>query len=319
MKLCRISQAELDPSGDAYDLIICASGYESRSRFVASRIEPQLGESRPAKFVFAFKEHEWDCARPDNDRAFKSWSYTQILCSGRSTIDAGNAFGQALKSLGRVSKAKILIDISCMTRAWYGEIVHSILRNGLLISLEVDFAYVGSEFMEAGGNYPPNRVAGPVPGFFGLTLPDKPTALVIGLGYHVDRALGLKDYLDPQRTILCYADPSFDVRYVPAVLHTNEQLLNEVSEENVFRYSVTDCAATFQMLDSICEGLSRTSRLVLCSLGPKIFGLSCFLVSSVRRDVSIWRVGADDHEVPLDHRAVGEPIILRTSWCSAGD
>src|SRR4029450_13259183 len=88
--------------------------------------------------------------------------------------------------------------------------------------------------------YPANRVVAPVAGFAGNTLPDRPTALILGLGYEKDRAIGLKDHLDPQLTILFYADPANDPRYVPQVLTVNGDLVREVGEDCLFTYPFSD-------------------------------------------------------------------------------
>ena len=201
-----------------------------------------------------------------------------------------------------------------MTRPWYGEIVHTLLTLSQPQELCVDFVYTSSEFVPPLGEYPPNRVAGPVPGFVGMALPDKPTALGIGLGYHRDRAIGLKDYLDPKLTVLFYPNPSLDPRYVEAVGITNQQMLNEVSPNNIIAYPVNDYVATFSILNSLCEGLMKNTRVVLCSFGPKNFGLCCFLVAAIRRDISIWRVSADTHEAPFDHKPSGVRLVLKTVW-----
>ena len=187
----------------------------------------------------------------------------------------------------------------------------SLQRKGNLV---VHFAYTGAEFCPPANEYPPNRVVAPVAGFAGNTLPDKPTALIMGLGYDKDRAIGLKDHLDPQLTVLFYADPASDDRFMPHVLNANKDLINEVGEDCLFTYPFTDGAATFRFLESVCKGLTHEWRVVLCSLGPKNFGLCSFLVASLLRDVSIWRVSADLHEVPFDHKPIGTPTILQTTW-----
>jgi hypothetical protein len=317
MKLCKINQRTFGQLCDHYDVVVCSSGYESRARYVAT----QLAEKRVVsanRYVLAFKEHTQECARPDNDRGFEKLGFIPFACSGHSTAEVRACFESALIPVNGLKSARLLVDISCMTRAWYGEIVHALLSRTVSQELIVDFTYTLAEFVPPLGEYPPNRVAGPVPGFVGMALPDKPTTLGIGLGYHRDRAIGLKDYLDPKLTVLFYSDPALEPKYVESVRITNEQILNEVSENNVIAYPVSDCVMTFSILNSFCEGMMKTSRVVLCSLGPKIFGLCCFLVAAVHRDISIWRVGAGDHETPFDHKPTGTPLLLETLW-SPGD
>lgn len=313
MKLRTVGQPERADLCGPYDAVICSSGYESRARFVASQLakgEVAIG----SRYVLAFKEHDQALARPENDKRFRELGYKSLPCSGRSAPEVREYFESALLPLKDLKTARLLVDISSMTRAWYGEIIHTLLALSQPQELRVDFAYAVAEFVPPLGEYPPNRVAGPVPGFFGLALPDKPTALGIGLGYHLDRAIGLKDYLDPKLTVLFYPNPSMEPSYVKTIQDTNREILGEVSENNIIAYPVKDCVATFGMVNSLCEGLMRSSRVVLCSLGPKIFSLCCFLVAAIHRDISIWRVGADDFEAPFDHKPSGALLVLETIW-----
>jgi hypothetical protein len=115
-------------------------------------------------------------------------------------------------------------------------------------------------------------------------------------------------------TVLFRSDGAADSRYVDEVCKTNQEILREVSSNNVVTYPAKDCVMMFNMLNSFSKGITRSSRLVLCSLGPKTFGLCCFLVAAIHRDVSIWRVSAAEHEVPTDKKPEGVPLVLQTTW-----
>jgi hypothetical protein len=313
MKLSLFEQLDFAESSKSYDLIVTASGYESRARFVAETIGAQ-GSSGCARLVLSFAEHLKECARPENDAAFERLGYKPFLCHGRSDEEVSQVIAGALEALPKIPEPRILVDISSMTRAWYGAIVRSVMALHLEGSMVVHFAYTPAEFVAPPNDYPPNRIVGPVAGFTGNTLPTKPTALILGLGYDKDRAIGLKDHLDPQLTILFYADPASDDRYVPHVLSVNSGLFHEVRDECIFPYPFMDASGAFRLLESVSKGMTRDWRVVLCSLGPKVFGLYCFLVASLNRDISIWRVTADLHEEPFDHKASGVPILLQTKW-----
>ena len=313
MNIISVEQLPIEAVSDGYDLVIMASGYESRGRFLAETLRDR-GSPLANRLVFAFAEHPQACARPANDAIFKELGYESVLCRGGADEEVTQSLISAFERLKNVGKARVLVDISSMTRVWYGALVRALMSFRPRGSLVVHFAYTAAEFVEPPSEYPPNRVVAPVAGFTGNTLPDKPTALVLGLGYDKDRAIGLKDHLDPQLTVLFYASPAIDSRYVPQVLAVNEELIHEVGEEKVFTYPISDCVATFRHLESFCKGLTNDWRVVLCSLGPKVFGLICFLVASLLRDISIWRVSADSHESPFDHKAFGIPTLIETRW-----
>lgn len=313
MRLSEFEQVDFPSALKEYDLIVTASGYESRARFVAEWIGSQV-DSSCSCIVLSFEEHLNESARPQNDAVFKRLGYKSFLCRGRSDEEVYRVVASAFENLRGIREPRVLVDISSMTRAWYGAIVRSLLALHLGCSANVYFTYTSAEFVAPPDDYPPNRIVGPVAGFTGNTLPTKPTALVLGLGYDKDRAIGLKDQLDPQLTILFYADPAGDSRYVPHVREVNSALFNEVNDECIFAYPFVDASASFRLLESLCNGMTHDWRVVLCSLGPKVFGLYCFLVAALNRDISIWRVTADLHEVPFDHKACGIPMLLRTRW-----
>jgi hypothetical protein len=313
MKLSAFEQLPFTEAMNGYDLIVAASGYETRARFVAENIGAQ-GTNVCTCLALAFAEHRSEGVRPENDAVFQSLGYKLVLCRGRSDEDVALVVADALEKLNGVPEPKILVDISSMTRAWYGAIVRCLISLRLSSKVIVHFAYTSAEYVAPPNEYPPNRIVGPVAGFTGNTLPTRPTALILGLGYDKDRAIGLKDHLDPQLTILFYADPAGDSRYVPEVLSVNSSLLCEVGDECVFSYSFFEGTGAFRLLESVTNGLTHDWRVVLCSLGPKIFGLYCFLVASLSKDISIWRVTADFHEVPFDHKPTGTPILLQTRW-----
>lgn len=313
MKLCAFEQLAFTESSKVYNLIVTASGYESRARFVAEAIGAQ-DTSTCTCLVLSFAEHKSECARPENDAAFERLGYIPFLCRGRSDTEVSQVVAGAFEKLRDMPEPRVLVDISSMTRAWYGAIVRNLMALRFDGNMVVHFTYTSAEFVPPPNEYPPNRIVGPVAGFTGNTLPTKPTALILGLGYDKDRAIGLKDHLDPQLTILFYADPASDVRYVPHVLSVNSGLVHEVGDECIFSYPFTDGAAAFRLLESVSNGLTYDWRVVLCSFGPKVFGLYCFLVASLTRDISIWRVTADLHEVPFDHKASGTPMLLQTRW-----
>lgn len=313
MKLSAINRLEPPVLRGGYDLVVAASGYETRARYVAEVLESnkcQLGH----RIVLTFYEHDKDCARPENDRTFARLHYRPVICRGASAEEAEQAFLEGLGHVKRDGPIAVLVDVSSMTRAWYGGIVRTLLQKVGLPELTVHFAYTPALFVPPSESYPPNRVVAPVSGFVGNTLPDKPTALIIGLGYDRDRALGLRDYLDPQHTILFSANPATDPRFIQCVKDVNAELIDELSDIQHLTYPVGDPVSIFKMIESVSNGLRHDWRVVLCSLGPKTFGLCCFLVASLNRDLSIWRVGADQHEKPTDHLPGGGPIVFATTW-----
>ena len=311
MKIERIAQVPADSlSAIHYDVALVASGYESRARTVAESLGPGVADR---KIAWAFVEQASSEVRVQNDDVLTRLGYDLVLLSEGSSEDAARFFCQALTNGG--SRRRVLIDISSMTRAWYGGMVKALSQLQYPEPITTRFAYTPAEYMPPPPQYPPNEVLRPIPGFSSLSLPDKPTALILGLGHDPERALGLKDHLDPQMTLLFRADPGIDPRYGESVLTANRDLIDMVGRDHLFSYPLGDCVTTYKIVESACRGLLRDWRLVICSLGPKLFGLVSFLLATYYEEISIWRVSACAKHQPFDHKPGGAPIVFEIGWC----
>ena len=167
-------------------------------------------------------------------------------------------------------------DISVMTRAWHGAIVRQLWTMEAERELETFFTYVPARFTRPPVRLFPNEYVAPLDGFASLTTPNLPVAAVIGLGYERERALGLQQLLDPERTMLMVAKGEDKDSYYPEVLRSNRDILRRTPPEWVFEYSLNEPAATFAILASVVAGLRESYRVVLASLGPKLYGLCVF-------------------------------------------
>jgi hypothetical protein len=129
-----------------------------------------------------------------------------------------------------------------------------------------------------------------------------------------ERTLGLIDKLDPGLAVLFRTRPAATPEYEKPIQTANEYLLASVPSENIVDYSVYETAATFGLLESLCSGLCREWRVVLSSTGPKMFAVCCFLVATVRKELSVWRVTPADRIDPIDDVPCGEVVFLETQW-----
>jgi hypothetical protein len=86
------------------------------------------------------------------------------------------------------------------------------------------------------------------------------------------------------------------------------------NQEQIYAYDLFDTFATYKILESVCQGLLRNYRVVLASLGPKLFGLYCFLLHTNLREVSVWRVSPGTRERPVDKKPKRQQIILEVDW-----
>ncbi|MBK8961307.1 MAG: hypothetical protein IPM80_23475 [Proteobacteria bacterium] len=198
----------------SYDLLIVACGYETRARHIA---EWAVG-SGGRRIAFAFQEKLEDMSRQENERFFKDLGFDlrPVEQSDGPAIYEEVAAALNVLSENR-SSLKVGIDIS-MSRAWIAGIVRAIRDSEVEAVVTSDFYYVPGSYSEVMEPYPPNRFVGPLAGFRGLALPDRPTVLVLGMGQDPGRAVGLIGYLEPQKLLLMLPVPRAEAQGMTRML-----------------------------------------------------------------------------------------------------
>lgn len=316
MILDSVDGVSLGISARQYDLVLAASGFESRSRSILEAL-PSPGGRR---VVVGFSEFRNDMARPANDRAFATAGYETICESGNSSAAIRSIMCGLLENAG-FSSIRLLIDISSMTRVWYSAVVQCLRDAESSTPVVVDFVYFRGQYPDDYVQAAPNEVVSPLVGFASFLPPALPTALVLGLGFDIERAVGLMEYLEPRRTIGLVAGTlvtplgdswspdEFRIRQADAL-----EFYAPLSCD-VLGYPLQRPGLTFSVLSSLVEGLKPHYRVVSVSLGPKMLGVLLLLISARFPDVSVWRVSAGRNARPVDVGVADEePILCRTRW-----
>lgn len=293
--------------------MIAASGYEARARQVTTNLWDGLG----TRIAIGFAEHAQAPERRVNDEAFLNNDFRLVVSPGSDVAVIEAEMGALIRQMILRSGA-LAVDISSMTRAWYGAVVRFLISLSDEGPIEVFFIYYPRDWAPLPGEVAPNEIVAPVPGFGSMAPPDLPLCLVVGVGHEGERGVGLLEVLDPRMTVVMIARG--DGRYLEASRIGNAELLERVDPRWVFEYPLTDPVAALRMLESICAGLLDRYRVVLVSLGPKLFGLYCFLLAGQRHDLSVWRVSPGKKHPPTNVKAVAEDVVIvRTVWERSGD
>jgi len=289
-------------------IFLAAAGYESRGPHAAERLLPKANDIE--KLTFGFAENK-AAARILVERKFASLGFRLI-------DDVPSASGlqltQILSDKLRSSSGKqfrLIVDYSCMTKTWYGAIVRHLFDiKDNDTPIETYFVYSPARFAPPG---PPgvNKIAGAISGFGHLSSPLKPSALILGLGYEAVRAMGLRDYIDPEVTIAFYTDPALDQKYRAAVARNNSGLLTTLSPNVIFRYPVADLDYTNALLQNVALGLRDQYRVIVAPLGPKPFCLLSLILSAENNGIDVWRVSLGEEITPQERVAAGMVLIYR--------
>jgi hypothetical protein len=312
MPLKQMFDSNLAEMNDHAVAFVGACGYEKRSTAIAPLLSPRLRFRR----ALAFIEHPELLSRKENERDCEATGIGLIPSSGGNTQAVNSLVHDALESLKETQSA-IAFDISSMTRDWHGAIMRALIEESFSRSIEAFFVYVPGQFQPPSFNNSYNEIVRPIDGFASLASPSLPAALIMGLGYDPERALGLEELLDPKLTALMIplavskdADPFYH-----EVVRNNSDIIGLVDTDWIVEYPLREPTACFGVLESLCSGLLQDYRVVLASLGPKLFGILCFLVAAKQPAISVWRVSSGMYGEPRDVLpSVDGIVVLRTLW-----
>ena len=204
----------------------------------------------------------------------------------------------------------ILVDYSCMTKLWYASIInYLILQEEDFRKIRLFFSYTPAEFSIRKKIKLPSKVSSLSMGLSKFD-PSKPTALLIGMGIEKGLSRFIYKKIKPEFCCLMYADPAPDENYVRDVFDNNQEVINLVDVRNLVSYPLNDLEKTDEILTDICLQLRLRYNVILVSVGPKVFSLSCLLLAIRYPDVDVWRVSASQNSTIVDRIPVGNPIIL---------
>jgi hypothetical protein len=285
-----------------FDIIIVASGYEKRAPFIARQIKC----NKAKKFAFAFSDNKDKYNRYENDQTFISLGFELVEIKGsnfQKIIDYLENFILGSEK----SELSILIDYSSMTRIWYGAIIYYLSNtNHKDKNLKVFFAYSESCFYSPHEIEPESINFSPINFFCNLSIPSKPTALIIGLGNEKRRAFGLRDYFDAEALFVFYSENS---EFTQQVLEKNSEVLKSVKDENIYPYIVNELMFTKTILDDLCKELQNGFRIVIAPCGPKPFTFLSFIVASIHKNIDVWRISASDENDKIVDKPANGTII----------
>src|SRR6185436_8337106 len=205
MKLKNAFQLDFSQiKNEKFDLIFAASGYEKR----CTQLFEKINLKGAKKILIAFKEKDTETQRIENDKKFKKLGFESFTAKEGSYVEIIDILNKVLEDILTKKQLNVLVDYSCMTKVWYATIINYFLnKDSNIQNINITFSYTPSVFAEPQDPMP-NKYMGPIPGIYTISASNKPTALIMGLGYEKDRGKGLMEYLDPKTTFAFYTNPA---------------------------------------------------------------------------------------------------------------
>ncbi len=291
-----------------YDLFFISSGYEERATFLIDSCN--IRSER--KEALSFENYSDIKQRIVNDKKVIAKGFNIAKSAGDNDI----TINKILRSLDFESKSEfnILVDYSSMTRVWYSAILNHFrwLETEKEVKVNIYFSYSLAIFNPPPDLEVPNKHIGPIKGFYTISLPLKPTALIIGLGYERIRAYGLTEFLDAETKV--FRTDSTHEKFTLEVENKNEELLRMISDDNIFSYSLEKIEHLHFVLNSLCAKLIEKYRIVIAPCGPKPFTLISLLNSILLRDLDIWRISPGIEGIPQNRKPDGSIVVTKITF-----
>lgn len=288
-----------------FDLAIFACGYEIRSSYLFQ----QNIKSKESVFL-KFVKHQNELSFKRNVEIFGS-----TVCIEQKHDQNEELISYLNEYLNKNKKKnlKILVDYSSMSRLWYSAILFyfKYLRTSAIVTLY--FNYTIPKKPKSIGEYK-GIYFSPIEYFSRISIPEKPTALLVCLGDNSFQSIGLQNFFDAEKVVLFYAES----KYQEVILDLNKEILDKTHNKNVYGFPLRDTLYTKFVLEKICKEILVDYRIVIAPCGPKTFTLASFLVAMSIEEIDIWRVSKSSDVVELKE-PTGETVVTAVEMKTVTD
>jgi hypothetical protein len=289
------------PDGFTYNAIFCSLGFEERARFVSETFAPRAS----AQFAIAFPDRRVHSYV--ENREF--YHRRQFTIEELADTELEGWIAEVTQDIERLAttQCRILVDISSMSRTRMAMFVSELCLRLWQKPVRIDFVYALAKFAEKPTeSEAPNTHVGPVlPVFAGWTFgADAAPAVVLGLGYEQERALGAVEHIQPG-DVWAFKPRSSEAGYIPALLAANESLIELLPPQRILDYDVMQPLDCYGQLESLVAALALEASPIFVPFGPKIFALCTILIAASDRRCAVWRVSAEEGDEPQERKAEG--------------
>lgn len=266
------------------DLIIAASGYESRWSNVLRRIreattypaEPIASKLVLLRFPAVDGSHGRDAEVLD--------AIGKPRLTLEVTKESGSKVLREIEDLIRTERLRrVLIDYSSMSRGLYLPLLSLSAIGGVRLTM----CYSVGQYGAAEGAYPVSAIGKiePVATMEGLPYATRPRLYVFGLGYDGTGTAALADRLEAGKLAVFWAEPGASERSAEVARGRNRELIERAFLR--FRSPLSDVEGTTTALFRLAEELRETDKVVMVPVGPKPHVLACGIVAAQLDHVTV--------------------------------
>lgn len=297
MKINFVRQVEFDSLHEIeFDFIICSSGFESRATYAYQKLSV-IEILCKNKYCFSFQENK-QLSKLENDKYFLEHKF-KFIDIERNDILYFTSIFHNLFNKHRSSAIRIFFDYSCMTSILYAALMKYFKECLTHNDVNIYFSYTHAKFTKAIKSNP-LFYNHPIPLFDPLQTTDKRVALLIGLGYEEDKALGLYEYFQNDSEDM-YVFITNNKEFYGEVIKSNIHILSIINQQNIISYDLENIPPLINTLDSLVNYLINNNyRVVIAPIGPKVFNLIALIINLYHSDVTTYRLSDGNKGIPIE-------------------
>jgi len=311
MKLSRFQSLNLlDVDFNEYDLVLMASGFEERARFILS----QIGSVPASRLVvFGFDNDRDKLSRLSNDAEFRRYGAEPLVFSDAEDYEKvlRSELLRASQRAGASRAVRIFVDYSVMTRAWYGYILTWLKYSSNRGSVDVDFAYAHGKYS---GEFQPLRIReiSAIPGFEGACVSTRSTVAAFGLGFDRYALLAVYEQIEPDSLFCFLAQERLSDEGAGQAVARNQEIIS-ISGVPPVMVPLGDLEETYRILHEEFSRQDGSSEIVAVPMGPKPHVLTCLLLAQAIPRVTCLHAKGYRSE-PVQVEATGTVSLWRLSY-----
>lgn len=256
-----------------FDIGIFASGYESRSSYLASQLKL---ENIKYKIVLGFLEHQNNSVRSSNDCFYINKGCTPYIISSQEEEKIYEILIEVFARCSKNEQIRILLDYTSMSRLWYSGILNFMRFQSQNIEVYLNYSlgdYTDRQLLD----YSYSSINS-LPSHEGSLSSNNKTLLVLAIGFSPYLIKSVIEEIEPNKTIGVLPIPNIKKQYETHSREIKENLLIKDIDDWIM-CPINNLESVFRTYAEITNNNINERDLIFLSLGPKIFTLASILVS----------------------------------------
>jgi hypothetical protein len=298
------------------DYFICCSGFESRSSYFFKQYKNVLESSKKVCFQFQDrKDFYWE----ENAQLYRNNNFVFKNADSNSAQLDDYLFIANEIFVDKKKNINVVIDFSSMTTTIYAALLKYFnMSTDKYFDVNLYFCYTPATYTPSMQTVSLS-INKPISIFETIQTTDKKIALIIGLGYDKDKALGLYEYFQNNKEdmYLFIARNSENDSFYKSTVENNKDLIKMIDKENIIYYAIDNIQYLISTLESLVAYLiASNKRVVIAPTGAKQFTLISLITNLFHKEITTYRTsyGAKREAVDQQANEDSSPIITLVNF-----